>query len=769
RSISRVSLHVAALAGDVTGVTRALMAGADINATDDRGRTALVCAIGGANWERVDGNNPCFMTPQRLNAIRVIVEHSEISLFTLNAPQPAIRGVTPLGLACWLNMYEVVRLLVENSEGAVCVDSVDIHRATPLMYCARDGSFKVVQFLLQHEARPDFRDRNYISAIHFARPHPQILWLCEARLRRHRWREAMHGARASKYDACGHILEIIKRSFTSSELNPPPLSLLSGQAMVQTTDTLIQAVVTSDLPLVLSMLFPSRADGAMRGPVLVNNSDAQGWSPIHHCVSSQLNIEMLDALYLAGADVALTTVKEKYTPLHCLARSRNITDVEALYGFAFHLIRDLRVPLGARDSNNETCMHIAARIGTHLELLLIFLQCDSTHAVREMRNGRGLTAFDVAKPAFHGVFAKQRRPPRTASPPPLRTLQHKASMQSFLDLYDRDNDLVSTTEEFLTEMNRLSPKHVERAGHRLLEDMADTIGEMSDLSQRVFAQARQGVDNAARTLVSLRSRYDDAGAAVDSVSGLVRATLKERGIEPFRSKKHIRGSQDSQMTTVPGKLKARLLSSLLMYAQRMVKQKDTSSSRRKIKAWFKRKVALDSPTRREDVARGTVTPVPREMVVDHVLQSAPNVLDTAAHDLVGIAQYLSSIEAHIELAQHSLDRAERCVKRGINKRSEAISERLKQLNDRPSSLRRFVPPSLAVKSSERSLAPSFQSAWSTFTSNEIAAQDDDDVKLIRRLLLRKMEGALAGAASDIRKSCNWLRVVKEVTVGVKRR
>ena len=43
---------------------------------------------------------------------------------------------------------------------------------------------------LSHGARPDFRDHNYRSSIQFSLKHPQILWLCESILRRHRWRES---------------------------------------------------------------------------------------------------------------------------------------------------------------------------------------------------------------------------------------------------------------------------------------------------------------------------------------------------------------------------------------------------------------------------------------------------------------------------------------------------------------------------------------------------------------------------------------------------
>ena len=73
------------------------------------------------------------MSPKRLNAIRLLLGHPCISLFTLNAPQNSTNGVVPLGMAAWLNMQEAVRLLLEGSAAAGSVDGMDTHGATALM------------------------------------------------------------------------------------------------------------------------------------------------------------------------------------------------------------------------------------------------------------------------------------------------------------------------------------------------------------------------------------------------------------------------------------------------------------------------------------------------------------------------------------------------------------------------------------------------------------------------------------------------------------
>ena len=44
------NFHLAALSGDDDGVHRAIQAGADVNALDNTGRTALMCAVAGEQY-----------------------------------------------------------------------------------------------------------------------------------------------------------------------------------------------------------------------------------------------------------------------------------------------------------------------------------------------------------------------------------------------------------------------------------------------------------------------------------------------------------------------------------------------------------------------------------------------------------------------------------------------------------------------------------------------------------------------------------------------
>ena len=181
----------------------------------------------------------------------------------------------------------------------------------------------------------------------------------------------------------------------------PDPRLLTDELIARSTSTLVRAINTSKTWLIYHTLFPptlyqpDKADASYRN-ILVNRPDSSGWSPIHYCAAHEKpSIEVLDALYCAGADVSLFTDREHYTPLHCLAKcavshGNDLSDNDStVYQFAVHLIRDLRAPMSACDKHNETCLHIAAERGESLDVLLAFLDCDITGAVQEMRNDRG--------------------------------------------------------------------------------------------------------------------------------------------------------------------------------------------------------------------------------------------------------------------------------------------------------------------------------------------------------------------------------------------
>ncbi len=84
-------------------------------------------------WNEVDASDASYTLQTRLKILKTFLTHEKISLYALNAPQASMHGVTPLGLAAWLNIPEVVKMLLEECSGLVSVDGMDALGATPLM------------------------------------------------------------------------------------------------------------------------------------------------------------------------------------------------------------------------------------------------------------------------------------------------------------------------------------------------------------------------------------------------------------------------------------------------------------------------------------------------------------------------------------------------------------------------------------------------------------------------------------------------------------
>nr|GAT56135.1 predicted protein [Mycena chlorophos] len=132
RRVNTKPLHLAALAGDDGAVRNLLSGGANVNELDATGRSAVMCALAGEHWQQLDAAHSA-MSPEHLQVLRSLVRDAHVSLHTLNAPQRAYRGVTPLGMAAWLDRVDAVRVLLEESGDGVAVDGTDAHGATPLM------------------------------------------------------------------------------------------------------------------------------------------------------------------------------------------------------------------------------------------------------------------------------------------------------------------------------------------------------------------------------------------------------------------------------------------------------------------------------------------------------------------------------------------------------------------------------------------------------------------------------------------------------------
>ena len=244
---------------------------------------------------------------------------------------------------------------------------------------------------------------------------------------------------------------------------------------------------------------------------LVNLRDACGWAPIHYALAApRPSARILDALYLAGADLALYTGNNQDSPLHCLARADPSAPLFAsssmqradrhggfsafqLYAFVTHAVRDLGAPLDAKDLDGNTALHIAATEGHSLDVLMALLDCDTDGEVRRMRNCQGYTAFDVAKPEFRIAFDSEEAFMRPASAASVRTVRPSASCSSFISTSSASSthssssssSSISIDEEELEKMEQFPPRRPDE-----VEELRAELASVTD-AERIVAELKR--------------------------------------------------------------------------------------------------------------------------------------------------------------------------------------------------------------------------------------------------------------------------------------
>ncbi|KAL5485689.1 hypothetical protein ACEPAI_6730 [Sanghuangporus weigelae] len=421
-------LRDAAICGDVDTFRRLVQ---------DGGEASTVLGpliLGSPSFDDLD---PCYSQDSaagRLSILSFLLENHCLSLYTLNASHSSLKGLTPLGMATYLNRLDFVTVLLERGDGLVLVDGVDSQRATPIMYAARDGHDDLLLYLIRQGAKTNSVDCYYHSVLFYATSTPRCLWACELNLRLQRAHSLLsHGKKRKlkltlQQDVGDYnTLACLYRHHTTYPL--------SSSAIHSCVKRLVTSISSSDLSAVHHLLFPSQDSQtpSVPVPVLVNYPDENGWSAIHYCVTlPRPSASILDALFLAGADLSLYTADNTMTPLHALARfgGSGNTGSFRLYAFIVHIVRDLGAPLGAIDLQGETCIHVAARCGRCADILMAFLECDVDGSIVKIKNNDGQTAYEVAKPEFRYAFEQDEGSIRPGSAASLRTIRPSYSSSS---------------------------------------------------------------------------------------------------------------------------------------------------------------------------------------------------------------------------------------------------------------------------------------------------------------------------------------------------
>ncbi|RDX57555.1 ankyrin [Lentinus brumalis] len=899
RRTERAALHAALLdaaaRADEEGVRIALARGADVNAADvATDSTVVTCAIAGdSSWEDVDVSDASFSPQNRVEVLRTLIRHESMSFYALNAPT---RGVTPLGLAAWLNVPDVVRVLLEESRGLVAVDGTDAVGVTPLMYAARDGAVEAASILLANGARPDLRDTHHRTAIHYALRHSRLLWLLESTLRRQRMREFTNGNRRQLHPLPQPHAAYAQACSTSSiELShwPAPSDAISTRS----TAALIRAIADGDVPSIYQVLFPA----THRTTVLVNRLDSHGWGPLHHCVCSpNPSVEIIDALFLAGADTSMYTASRHGTVLHCLARKAqhpvNPTQRDRLHIFVHHLIRELRAPLAATDENGETCIHVAAECGQTMEVLLALLACDTRNTVREMKNSRGLTAFEVARPELRMAFGPDAEPRRSNSVASFRTIRPSTSSSTSTSSYASSMTVTVATRPQLGSISRLeSPLENDDTSllpRRILENLItvaqdaptadaleicglrDILDETEHLGEIWMHGMRNRIREAAQDLRDARGRFKEVDNLLETVTQDLEAVygprFSDRRDSTERARRRTTDSGDSEMTAVSSRASSSLsrkwrsmsdlrisnesgrrelsdvpevpsvivaeehdsgdssptdkpssfLNALLSPTTRELLHKssklsvdsgrtaspapsklqkdESSSSTAKLKAWFRKKLRFEIP----DTSNATKIVVPgeqsprisplspagdRDSSSEDLLSIARQVVRTAGQDLSCIEGCMDEADEYLSLASSLLSQAARRLKMiVVNRQATLESARLAQLQDQlddpfmsaiASTIRSATqdavpfPLSHSRSGSDSDNSQSSLSPGSSVTSlsDTLIESEDDDTRVLRRLMTRKIEARTDGAFDEIDKVLTWLRIVQDTLRSLRRR
>ncbi|KAG8809804.1 hypothetical protein FRC17_003236, partial [Serendipita sp. 399] len=387
-------LHDAVARGDLRAVTDAILHNPDdVNLLDESGRSVLFYAIMGPN-----GQPSTSSSPVRNMILKIILARPELSIYALNAAMERAQGATPLVLACKLGHLDRVHTLLECP--SVLVDTRDASGLTPLMYAVQSQFHEIVKALTSTRASSP--------------SNPLSLTL---------------------------TVENLREPSAQTELVTTSINAASPEALFK---SLIISINTQDLSLLQSCLDVIVANASQQvSPggtethafAIINRLDEFGFAPIHYAMMcNPPNFAVVDALYLAGADVNLLTSKLS-SPLQVLAEyAQPVSHQDGqIRLFVRHLIHDLQASLRYRDEQSNTCLHVAAEKGRSRELLEALVECDTASVVREWKNHQSLRPVDIAKPYLRDVF--EERPDSVCTlRPVLRTKRSKASVSSLASL-----------------------------------------------------------------------------------------------------------------------------------------------------------------------------------------------------------------------------------------------------------------------------------------------------------------------------------------------
>lgn len=179
-----------------------------------------------------------------------------------------------------------------------------------------------------------------------------------------------------------------------------------------------------------------------------------------------------------------------------------------------------------------------------------------------------MTAFDVAKPEFRAAFGADTENVRSVSSLSNRTIRPStsfASLSSFKEwtpviqaitdddtslFFTPDFDVSTSSHQLLANLRQTSPILIHDPAPTNLNYLESMLSDTADTSYDILRHFRARTNDADLELREALAIFNRVSTLRDVVSQDVEVRLKERGLQPIKSRRQNRSSEDSQVTAV---------------------------------------------------------------------------------------------------------------------------------------------------------------------------------------------------------------------------